>query len=75
MNQGNIQKLFVKGERGKKTVNGLNAYDILRLPECHLSLPTARSMTQAKIDYEHREDGIINWYINDYLTQKKVSNG
>lgn len=54
-----------------KTIDGLNSYDILRMPECPIKLPRARSMTQAKLDFEHLEDSIIEWYKNHKFEQKK----
>lgn len=45
-----------------KTVDGLSGYDILKMPQCPIKLPTARSMTQARIDFEHLEDSIFEWY-------------
>lgn len=49
-----------------KTFDGLSAYDVIRkvgdqLPY-GLQLPFARSMTQAKIDYDHRKHSIVEWY-------------
>lgn len=67
-----LSKEDIKGEVGNKTISGLSAYDILRMSECPLTLPTARSMTQARMDYEHREDGIISWYIQWYNSQKQT---
>jgi hypothetical protein len=48
-----------------KTKDGKNAYDVLReRNDCPIRLPRARSMTQAKIDYEQRANDIIKWYNN-----------
>jgi hypothetical protein len=56
-------------ERDITSEDGLTAYDILRkYPECPIRLPFARSMTQARIDYEHVRKSIIQWYNN---TQNK----
>lgn len=45
-----------------KNSDGLTAYDILRLPNCPIKLPVARSMTQASIDYKHIEPRVFEWY-------------
>lgn len=46
-----------------KTKDGKNAYEVLReCKDCPIQLPSARSMTQAKIDYESRAQGIVDWY-------------
>jgi hypothetical protein len=50
-----------------KTFDGLNAYRVITkvgneyLPY-GLRLPFARSMTQAKIDYDFRKEAIVEWY-------------
>jgi hypothetical protein len=50
-----------------KTKDGKTAYEVLdNCPECPIRLPRARSMTQAKIDYEHRAERIVNWYNQKY---------
>lgn len=45
---------------------GLSAYDILKIEGCPITLPRARSMTQARIDYETWEPAIFDWYENEY---------
>jgi len=46
-----------------KTYDGKNAYDVLReCKNCPIKLPSARSMTQARIDYENRAQSIVDWY-------------
>lgn len=42
--------------------NKITGYDILKLPGCPYSLPTARSMTQARGDYYHLLPNLISWY-------------
>jgi hypothetical protein len=37
-------------------------YKILELPGCPVTLPKARSMTQARMDLEHLKPAIIEWY-------------
>jgi len=49
----------------KKNKEGLSAYDILDIEGCPITLPKARSMTQARIDYEQREEQIFQWYENN----------
>lgn len=48
-----------------KKIDGLDAYDIMRIHGCPISLPTARSMTQASIDFYSRQDAVIDWYIKE----------
>jgi hypothetical protein len=48
-----------------KRIDGLSAYDILKIEGCPITLPRARSMTQARLDYEGREDQIFEWYLNN----------
>jgi len=43
-------------------ISDTQAYEILRMPGCPIQLPTARSMTQAKIDLDHLKPKIIKWY-------------
>lgn len=46
-----------------KTKDGKTAYEVLdACPFCPIKLPSARSMTQAKIDYESRAHSIVKWY-------------
>lgn len=54
--------------------DGLSAYDILNKfdKDCPIKLPHARSMTQAKIDYEHREQAIISWYESQKMPDTKI---
>lgn len=37
-------------------------YRILELPGCPITLPKARSMTQARTDLEHLKESIIQFY-------------
>lgn len=54
----------------EKRIDGMTAYDILhKYPDCP-GLPRARSMTQARIDYYHYQDGIIQWYIDNVKNLK-----
>jgi len=46
----------------EKRIDGLTAYDILEHPECPITLPKASSMTQARIDFQSRENQVIDWY-------------
>ncbi len=52
-----------------KTKDGKTAYDVIhevgreKLPY-GVNLPTARSMTQARIDYENGAQRIVDWYDN-----------
>lgn len=48
-----------------------NGYDILNLPGCPYRLPTARSMTQARMDYEKLLPDLYRWYEHTYLKIKK----
>ena len=50
---------------------GKTAYDILAMRGCPIKLPHATSMTQARIDYEHRQDAIMDWYKSQYLLRMK----
>lgn len=49
------------------TKDGKSAYEVIKevgndnLPS-GVNLPTARSMTQARIDYQHRAQRIVDWY-------------
>lgn len=52
-----------------KNEQGLTAYDILAMPECPIKLPTARSMTQAAIDYNSIEKRVFEWY-DEYRSHK-----
>lgn len=46
-----------------KTIDGLTAYDIMnKYKDCPIHMPRARSMTQARIDFESREESVIEWY-------------
>ena len=58
-----------------KRVHGKTAYEILDLPNCPISLPYARSMTQARIDFENREEAILEWYKRHVNTKKAISFG
>ena len=52
---------------------GMSAYNILNdYPKCPIRLPHARSMTQAKIDFEFREDDILKWYMNNILNLSEI---
>lgn len=55
-----------KGSNLNLTTDGLTGYDILKLPGCPITLPSARSMTQARIDYEQHEADLFNWYNDVY---------
>jgi hypothetical protein len=54
----------------RRNADGLTAYEIMDMPECPHKLPRARSMTQARIDYNHLEPTVFEWYDN----QKAVAN-
>lgn len=56
--------ITINPKSGLKYVAGKNAYDIIKMPESPFTLPKARSMTQARIDFEAIEDRAIEWYIN-----------
>lgn len=64
-----IEIIDVVGKMYNKEINGLSAYDILKMPECPIKLPSARSMTQARLDFNHYEDSIIDWYKNHLETK------
>lgn len=49
-------------EYDKINADGLTAYDVLRIKGCPYSLPKARSMMQAAIDYHHLQDEVLKWY-------------
>lgn len=70
MNKKDLDKITAIAKRKRKTMHGKTAYQILDMPECPISLPYARSMTTARIDYESREDSILEWY-DRYVKNKK----
>lgn len=45
------------------TISDSQAYSILKMRNCPYSLPTARSMTQARIDLESLKPFLEKWYI------------
>lgn len=45
-----------------KKPNRITGYGVLRLKDCPFSLPFARSMTQATIDYHSLEPQLHKWY-------------
>ncbi len=49
-------------EYDKINADGLTAYDVLRIKGCPHSLPRARSMMQAAMDYHHLQDSVLQWY-------------
>jgi hypothetical protein len=57
-----------------KTLNGLSAYQILHIKDCPFKLPKARSMTQARLDYESLEDQILKWYETELLAINPIIN-
>lgn len=57
----------------KDQEDGMSAYDILReFPDCPIKLPTARSMTQARIDYQTLSPAIFEWYKNNKIEVNKM---
>lgn len=57
-----MEKWFDGFGEKMKTSNGLSAYEVLEHPKCPIKLPSARSMTQASIDFYSRQPQIIQWY-------------
>lgn len=56
---------------GDVTVNGLTAYDAIKMQDAPIkSLPKARSMTQARIDYRQAEETLIPFLIE----REKIAN-
>lgn len=55
------------------STDGKNAYEIEELhPECPIKRDrSARYMSTAKIDFEHVQDRIIEWYETNILNQRK----
>jgi hypothetical protein len=54
--------------KNPKTKDVKTAYEVLdTCLDCPIHLPYARSMTQAKIDYELRAQAIIDWYDQNKL--------
>jgi hypothetical protein len=43
---------------------GITGYDILEMEDCPYTLPSAKSMKQAVIDYRHLEPQLFEWYNN-----------
>jgi hypothetical protein len=59
----------MKGLTNLLTDDGKDAYEVLTLKNCPFKLPHARSMTQAKIDFENLEKRVIDWYNSIHTLQ------
>lgn len=56
----------------KFTIKEISHYDIINMNGCPIKLPSAKSMTQARIDYNFLKPAIKSWFLNNVPLRKRI---